>query len=107
VAVGIQEVFDRRPGPARFALGDGHPNPFSLSTSIRYEIAEAGKVSLAVYDATGRIVRTLVDESLVAGFYSATWDGRTSEGNPVPNGVYFYRLTSGGNNLTAKTVLMR
>jgi len=107
VAVGIEEAFDRGPAPARFALGEGHPNPFSVSTRVLYQIAESGSVSLSVYDATGRLVRTLVDENLPAGVYSATWNGRDSEGAPVPNGVYFYRLTSGGHNLTTKTVLMK
>ena len=107
VTVGVEEGPVKRGAPQAITLSEGRPNPFTLSTSVRYEIALAGDVSLAVYDATGRIVRKLVDENLPAGVYSAAWDGRDSAGAPVPSGVYFYRLASGGHDLTTKTVLMR
>lgn len=107
VAVGIEEAVDRRALPATFALSESYPNPFTSSASVRYDVAEAARVSLAVFDVTGRIVKTLVDQNLPGGSYAAAWDGKDSGGRLVPNGVYFYRLTSGDFNATAKTVLMR
>jgi hypothetical protein len=107
VVVGVAEGPVKRSVAQAFVLGPVHPNPFSVSASVRYEIASAGDVTLGVYDASGRIVRTLVDENLPAGAYTVTWNGRDSEGRLVPNGVYFYRLISGGRVSAAKTVLMR
>ena len=107
VLVGIEEAADRRIKPTRSVLGSCHPNPFNLLTSIRYEIAEAGHISISVYDLAGRIVSTLVDQNLAGGTYTATWNGKDSGGQLVPNGVYFYRLKSGSFTATDKTVLIR
>ncbi|TET46293.1 T9SS type A sorting domain-containing protein [candidate division TA06 bacterium] len=107
VLVGIEEVFGGRSGPLKFALGEGRPSPFGSVTSVRYEIAEAGHVSLVVYDIAGRTIKTLVDKDLSKGTYTATWDGKDSGGELASNGVYFYRLTSGAHSAVNKTVLMR
>ncbi len=107
VQVGIQETVDKRTGPVRFALNAGNPSPFGLASRISYSIAEAGPVSLTVYDATGRAVKTLVNSNLAVGNHSASWNGTDSRGELVPTGVYFYRLACASGTLTAKTVLLR
>jgi hypothetical protein len=98
------------PGPgARAALEQSVPNPMTHEAMIRYSIPGAGltRASLRVYDASGRLVRTLLDGPSVSGSQHAVWDGRTSSGATAPNGIYFYRLCVGGENLTRKLSLVR
>ncbi len=93
--------------PARLALAQNYPNPFNPTTTIGFDVASAGRVSLVVYDVTGARVRTLVDTPLRAGRHETTWDGRNDARQPVGSGVYFYRLVAGGKSLTKKMVLLK
>ena len=72
---------------------------------INFTVARRGNVRLGVYDATGALVRTLVNGTLEAGSQSATWDRTNSNGRRVANGSYFYRLTVGGRTVSSKSVL--
>lgn len=83
------------------------PNPFNPMTTIPYELAEAGRVELAVYDVAGRRVRGLVSRFEEPGMHRAIWDGRDEAGMPVPSGVYYYRLEIGKTVLGRKMVLMK
>jgi flagellar hook assembly protein FlgD len=60
-----------------------------------------------VFDAAGRLVRTLVDTSEGAGAHDVTFDGRDDNGRPVASGVYFYRLDAGTTTQTRKMVLLK
>ena len=83
------------------------PNPFSSTTAIAYEIPVEGRVNISIYDATGGLVRTLADREAEAGYYSVVWDGKGNAGSSVPEGVYFYKLSLGSLEATAKLVLVR
>jgi hypothetical protein len=83
------------------------PNPMKGEASIRYSIANDTDVTLKVYDMTGALVRTLVNESVTAGEYTVTWNGTNEVGSEVANGVYFYRLSSGDFTQSRKLVVMR
>jgi len=63
---------------APFDLAQNVPNPFNPTTLIKFTIAEDCRVTLVIYDASGRRVRSLVDTALPAAFYRAEWDGRTT-----------------------------
>ena len=78
------------------------PNPFAGNTRIVYEISSRTPTSVRVYDITGRIVATLVDEVKDPGRYTAIWDGSSSEGGRVGSGVYFYRMEAGPFTSTRK-----
>jgi len=88
--------------PATCSLSQNYPNPFNPSTSIRYEIAVAGYVSLGVYDLLGREVSTLVNERKQAGAHTVIWN---AEG--VASGVYFYRIRAGDFAETRRLLLLR
>ncbi len=91
----------------KLALEQNNPNPFNPVTMIGYTVPTKAKVTLQVYDVTGRLVTTLVDQARDAGRYSAEWNGRNAAGDPVGSGVYFYRLSVGNNSLTRKMVLLK
>lgn len=91
--------------PRALLLSPGRPTPFRSNTLISYELYTAANVRLTVYDAQGRSVRRLIDGTTqLAGPYAIPWDGRDDGGRAVAAGVYFYRLESGGNAATLRTV---
>ena len=83
------------------------PNPFNPSTTLRFDLAESGFAELAVYDVTGRLVRTLVTSPVAAGAHSVVWDGTDAAGRQVASGVYFARLTTPTETLTTRLVLVQ
>ena len=88
--------------PHTFALDQNYPNPFNPTTTIRFQVAARGFVSLKVYDLLGREEATLVDEDLEAGNHQ-----RTLNAAGLASGVYYYRLQAGGAVQTRKMVLMK
>ncbi|MDQ3051121.1 MAG: S8 family peptidase [Bacteroidota bacterium] len=78
-------------------LSQNSPNPFMSSTTIGYSVAGKQKVTLEVYDVLGAKVRTLVDQVLQPGYY-------TAEFNDVSRGVYYCRLISGEMNEVIKMI---
>lgn len=87
---------DRR--GAKASLAFLYPNariPFGLSTTIRFDLPDARKVKLEVYDVQGKPVRTLVDNELPPGRYALRWDGRNGGSRRTGCGVYFCRMEAG------------
>ena len=96
------------PGPpARTALYPNRPNPFNPATSLAYEVPRAGKVTLAIYDVRGRLVRRLAAGFLAPGVNRFTWDGRDDRGRSAPSGVYLARLSDGLQWRSRRLVLVR
>jgi len=89
------------------SLAQNSPNPFNPSTTISFSVVEKGNVTLNVYDASGRLVRTLANGVSDAGAHELTWDGRDNAGVTVGSGVYFYRLTAGKYSESKKMVLLK
>jgi hypothetical protein len=92
---------------ASFQLYPANPNPVTEKTSIVYSVPAASHVALNVYDISGRRVRTLLNGQQDTGFHVVTFDGRNDMGNPLPAGVYFYRLQAAGKDSTKKLILTR
>ena len=89
--------------PASFTLEQNYPNPFNPVTTIRFSLAKSTSVKLEIIDRTGRVVATLVDETLPAGAYTTSFDA-----GGQASGVYFYRLsTDRGFSQTKKLVLVK
>jgi hypothetical protein len=83
------------------------PNPFNPAPTIAFELAVPGNASISIYDVSGRLVRSLVDENLPAGMHEVIWNGRDGNGAMAASGVYFYRLNTGEIVQTRKMVLLR
>jgi hypothetical protein len=71
------------------------PNPLTTGTTIHFELAETVPVSLEIFAASGRKVRTLIERALEAGSHDIAWDTHGSDGQPLGSGVYYYRLQAG------------
>jgi len=94
-------------GANRFHLYQNHPNPFNPTTTIGFSLDRERTVVLAIYDVSGRLVRTLVNARLSAGTYAEDWDARDQNGRAVATGIYFCSLKAGDKVQTRKAVLLK
>jgi hypothetical protein len=113
--------------PPRTLLYQNFPNPFPragvLNTTVVFDLAVAGRVSLSVYDLRGRLIRRLIPDAregctggpirLDAGSYGQTpdplcvttqWDGHSDSGDRMPAGIYLIRLTTERESHTVRTL---
>ncbi|MEO8512485.1 MAG: choice-of-anchor B family protein [Ignavibacteria bacterium] len=93
--------------PDNFSLGQNYPNPFNPITKIKFSIPKDGErnsftTKLMVYDASGKAVKTLVDQNLNAGNYEAEFNAAD-----YASGMYFYTLEAGSFKETRKMVLVK
>jgi hypothetical protein len=111
MSFGNATVYDAPALPTDFRLVQNYPNPFNPTTTIDYNVASNGFVSLKVYDVMGRLVKTLVDNQwAVAGQtsdYSVTWNGLDDNSQKVSAGLYIYRLQSGSMSTSNKMILLK
>ncbi len=95
--------------PARLAA-TWAPNPFNPSITVRFHVPAGAAhvpVTVAVFDARGRRVRTLVNATLPPGAHAALWDGRDDSGSAVGSGTYLLRIRAGDESLAGKLTLVR
>ncbi len=92
---------------AVLSLDGAHPNPFRDHTSVAFSLPDRQRATVAVYDVTGRLVRTLASQTLDRGLHEKTWDGLDEAGAKVPSGVYFGVLRTGGDQLVRKIIVLR
>ncbi|MCI0479386.1 YCF48-related protein, partial [Candidatus Uhrbacteria bacterium] len=85
-----------------FALNQNYPNPFNPSTRIDFAVDVDGRVTLNVYDVSGRLVATVMDENLKAGSYNVMFNA-----DRLATGVYFYKLSTNAGDITRKMVVVR
>jgi len=88
--------------PETFTLSNPYPNPFNSTTRIVYNVPQSSHISLMLYDITGRVIATLVNDNLQAGVYTASLNA-----DDLPSGLYFVRLEAGGQLITRKIMLIR
>ncbi len=88
--------------PSQYSLSQNYPNPFNPSTNIRYELPKNKFVRLTIYDALGREIETLINESLKPGSYEITFDGSN-----LSSGIYLYKLTTDEFTETKRMILIK
>ena len=94
-------------GSLKLSLEQNQPNPFRPQTQISFTVPERTNVNLEVYNVAGRSIRQLASGVREAGRYTIDWNGRDAAGERVTAGVYFYRLTAGGEVLTRKMTVLQ
>ncbi|MCF7807307.1 MAG: T9SS type A sorting domain-containing protein [Candidatus Marinimicrobia bacterium] len=93
--------------PASAFLLEAYPNPFNPSVTISYDLPEASRVELTVYDLQGKSVNTLVNTSQQSGHYDIQWQGFNNSGDLVGTGIYLLRIRSENKSETLKIALLR
>ena len=93
--------------PSSYSLSQNYPNPFNPETAIRYDLPDARPVRLLLYNLTGQLVRTLVDEAHAAGSYAILWAGTDDAGRNAASGVYLCRMETGEYHAVRKLLLVR
>jgi M6 family metalloprotease-like protein len=93
--------------PVSFELKNAYPNPFNASTRISFHLMQSATISLKIFDALGREVRTLINDHRSAGDHSCVWDGNDDYGNPASSGLYFARLSTKSRYEVKKMMLVR
>ncbi len=95
--------------PQQFGLVvSSYPNPFNPRTTVSYTVPSSGPVTVAIYDASGAHVATLVNaENRAAGDHRVEWDGRSNGKRAVSSGVYFVRVDHAGRTRASKMVLLK
>jgi flagellar hook assembly protein FlgD len=86
--------------PRPVIIESNYPNPFSEETLIRFQLLEAGTVTIDIYSVDGKKVTTLTSQAFDAGRHGTTWDTLDEGGNPVSSGVYFARIRVRGQSQT-------
>ncbi len=103
----ISDVENQKSIPLAFNLVQNYPNPFNPTTSIDYEVAKRGVVTIAIYNMLGQRIKTLVDEVKPAGRYSIRWNGTNDNGLAVSSGLYFYQMKAPDYQKTLKMLFMK
>ena len=85
-----------------FILHRNYPNPFNAVTTISFELPEAEKVKISIYDSTGRLIDPLMERSLNPGYHTITWEGKN-----VGSGIYIYKISAGEYTAAGKCVLIK
>jgi hypothetical protein len=96
--------------PATFRLRGNYPNPFSVNrnseTTFAFEAPISARVSLQIYNVHGQLIKSLFDETVVAGRHQITWNGVNDFGVKVASGIYFYVLRTGAASISGKMALV-
>lgn len=88
--------------PKAFILAQNYPNPFNPSTAIHFSLPQRQWVTLKVFNLSGQAIATLVHDTLEAGDYAVSFDGKH-----LPSGIYFYAIQAGAWQQTRKAILVR
>ncbi|MBN2417054.1 fibronectin type III domain-containing protein [bacterium] len=94
-------------GPDSFELHQNYPNPFNPETHISFTLPKQDYITLHVFDVHGRLVRTLLSQTMEAGNHVTTWNGKNDAGDHVPSGTYLYQLEAGKYQQVRRMVYVR
>ncbi len=93
--------------PMQYALEQNYPNPFNPTTTIKVAVPKKGKVTIKIYDAIGRLIKTLNKSVLNPGYHEFIWNGINNNGFKVSSGVYFYQMKANKFNVVKKMILLK
>jgi hypothetical protein len=88
--------------PSGYYIAQNYPNPFNAETSISFELPKSTFVNLSIYNVTGQLVESLVNEYRNAGYHNVIWNA-----SGVGSGLYFYRITAGEYSETKKCAIIK
>jgi hypothetical protein len=103
---GLVSAIDQTPGASTVTI-EAFPNPFNPDVEIRLQVPKAGRVSVSVFDVSGRRVAGIHDGHLVAGEHRFRWTGSNDHGEAAASGTYFVRVDAGSRAQTTKVTLLK
>ena len=83
------------------------PNPFNPITLISYDLPFSQKVNLTIYDLRGNVIITLIDKKEERGIKNVQWNAKNKEGQRVPTGIYFYKISTNNFESSKKMILLK
>lgn len=98
----VSDEIEKKEIPYSFSLEQNYPNPFNPSTTIQFDVAQDSDITLQVFDITGRLIETLVQEKKKPGSYSVTWNAGSKA-----SGVYLLRMVSDVGVYSRKMILLK
>ncbi len=93
--------------PSTFKLYSNYPNPFNPVTNIKYDLPSASHIQLAIFDLSGKKIKTLINDTQNAGYHSVTWNGIDRHGNSVASGIYIYKIMTEEFTESKKCMLIK
>ena len=93
--------------PQNFTLDQNYPNPFNPNTTITYNLPDNQMISLKILDASGKIIRTMVNEFQYSGSKRVQWNAMNDNGQKVSSGVYFFSVETENIRQTRKMILLK
>ena len=93
--------------PQSYVLKQNYPNPFNPVTTIEYQLLKDSHVSLMIFNITGDLVKTLIEEKQSAGYHKIQWNGKDENDNSVAGGLYLCQLKADGFSQSNKMVLIK
>ncbi len=105
-AVGVESIYNNSKSQS-FTLFQNYPNPFKSQTTIGFALKKSEYVTLKIYDHTGQLIQTLVDNQVDSGEHAITWNGKDMNGKMLSPGIYFLNMIDGAGNFgTVKLLLL-
>ena len=93
--------------PESFSLATAYPNPFNSSTRIKFTNSRQGRISLEIYDISGKWISRIVDGHFSSGTHSLIWKGIDPNGRPVPSGSYLVVMKHAGFTASKKIIYLK
>ncbi len=92
--------------PTTATLQQNYPNPFNPTTTIAYNVKEAGNISIEIYNVKGQKVKTLLNEHKEIGEHEIVWNGKDANNKDVSSGMYYYKMKAGGRYTSTKKMIL-
>ena len=105
IALGLEDYISSL--PVEFTILPAFPNPFNPSTTLRYGLDKDSHVTIEIYDITGQLISTLLNEEQSLGWYTLVWNGTNQQGTQVPAGIYLNRIISNNEVKTTKLMFLK
>ena len=95
------------PLPIKTNLLANYPNPFNPTTTISFDNATEGNVTIEIFNIRGQRIKTLVNDSFDSGTHSIVWDGRDDNDREAASGIYFYKMQTSDYSATRRMILLK
>ena len=103
----LSTINDNNQIPKVFTVSQNFPNPFNPLTTLQYTIPDNAVVKITIFDNMGRLVKNLMDGYQIAGRNTIQWNATDNMSQPVPAGMYIYRIQAGSNVKTSKMIYLK